>query len=497
MRTRFAPSPTGFLHIGGLRTALYTYLLAKQSGGTFILRIEDTDQAREVPGAVENILQSLRWAGIEPDEGMVLKDGIAAERGEYGPYTQSQRTAHYKQYADQLLASGHAYRCFCTPQRLEQMRNDQQARKLPPMYDRTCLKIDPGEAAKRAEGGEPCIIRMRIPDHRTIRFTDDVRGDISFESHTVDDQVLIKSDGMPTYHLAHVVDDHLMRIDLVTRGEEWLSSLPKHLLLFEMLGWTPPRYAHFSLLLNKDKTKLSKRQNAVSVDDYREKGYLPEALLNFLALLGWNPGPVARERQGGHKEEIFTLEELISLFSLERVQKAGAIFDMEKLDWLQGQWIRSLSMEQFVERVRPLVEQAIPEAKDDAHFEKKAALIRERITFFHEAPDMVGFFYVAPTVHSEMLANDKQKVTADQLPALLEIIADTLSGIDDAQWNDETLLAAFRTRMESEKLKLGQLLWPLRAALTGRPYSPGAVEVAALLGKQETLNRIAQAQAAI
>jgi nondiscriminating glutamyl-tRNA synthetase len=488
MRTRFAPSPTGFLHVGGLRTALYTWLAAKQAGGTFVLRIEDTDQEREVPGATEAILHALRWAGIDPEEGVVLSAGAISQRGEHGPYIQSQRLDLYKRHADMLLESGHAYRCFCTPERLEQMRTDQQARKLPPMYDRKCAKLDPAEAARRAEAGESHVIRLKVPDRRTVRFTDEVRGELSFESHTVDDQVLMKSDGYPTYHLAHVVDDHHMRIDLVTRGEEWLSSLPKHLLLFEAFGWPAPRYAHFSLLLNKDKTKLSKRQGSVSVEEYQAKGYLPEALLNFLALLGWNPGTT---------QELFSLDELREAFSLERVQKAGAIFDLEKLDWLQGQWIRRLEPADFVERVRTVVEHAIPEAKNDPLFEQKALLIRERITFFSESPDMLGFFYREPEAKPELLANDKQKVKPDDLPRLLPIILDILQGIDENRWDDQHLLSAFRARMETEGLKLGQLLWPLRAALTGREYSPGAVEVAHILGKPESIRRVEKAMEAL
>ncbi len=290
MRTRFAPSPTGMLHIGGLRTALYAWLVAKQTDGAFFLRIEDTDQAREVAGAVDVILKGMMWAGIPPDEGVVMVDGVVSEQGEHGPYFQSKRLALYTQYAAELVASGHAYPCFCTAERLEKMRNDQAARHVAPMYDRCCLKLSKEEVHAKIAAGERHVIRMKVPHEETITFTDDVRGLVSFQGHTIDDQVLVKSDGVPTYHLAHVVDDHLMETDIVIRGEEWLSSLPKHVLLFRALGWTPPRYAHLSLLLNKDKTKLSKRQGSVAVDEYIEKGYLPEAMINFLAMLGWNPG---------------------------------------------------------------------------------------------------------------------------------------------------------------------------------------------------------------
>jgi glutamyl-tRNA synthetase len=481
MRTRFAPSPTGSLHVGGLRTALYSYLLAKQADGKFFLRIEDTDQAREVAGAVDVILRGLSWAGIAPDEGVVLIDGLPGEQGTHGPYYQSKRLPLYRKHVDQLLAEGHAYPCFCSAERLEKMRNDQAARHVAPMYDRQCLKLSKEEVAERIAKKEPHVIRMKVPHEETVTFSDDVRGTVSFQGKTIDDQVLLKSDGFPTYHLAHVVDDHLMETDIVLRGEEWLSSLPKHLLLFRMLGWTPPRYAHVSLLLNKDKTKLSKRQNSVSVDEYIEQGFLPEALLNFLAMLGWNSGTT---------QDIFTLQELIEQFSLERVQKAGAIFDLEKLTWLQGQWMRKLTTEEFTKRILPIVEKEHPEAAGDADFKKKAALIQERITFFKEAPDMLGFFYKHPTVTMELLASKKQKITEEDVPRLVHILIDTLEAIDAKDWDEEHIEAAIRAALEREQLKLGQLLWPLRAMLTGREYSPGAFEVAAILGKETVMKRL-------
>ncbi len=486
MRTRFAPSPTGLLHVGGLRTALFSWLVAKQSGGTFILRIEDTDREREVPGALENILQALEWAGLSPDEGVVLEDGVVSQKGGHGPYIQSQRFDIYKEHADMLLKSGHAYHCFCTAQRLEEMRNAQAARHQAPMYDRMCLKLSPDDIQKKIEAGEPHVLRLKVPHHETIEHFDEIRGKVSFQGHTIDDQVLLKSDGFPTYHLANVVDDHHMKIDLVLRGEEWLSSLPKHILLFRAFGWEPPKYAHVSLLLNPDRTKLSKRQGSVSVQEYIDKGYLPEALLNFIALLGWNPGTV---------QEMFTLEELKQAFSLDRVQSAGAVFDTAKLDWLQGQWMRKLTIEEFVKRIKDQVVEKHPAATNDEHFHKKAALIQERITFFHEAPDMLGYFYEEPTASVELLANAKQKVTPEILPAILELLQNTLSGIDESNWNEEHLLATFRSLTETSGYKLGQMLWPLRAALTGRDYSPGAIEVATMLGKKETLKRIGKAMA--
>lgn len=488
MRTRFPPSPTGLLHVGGLRTALYNYLLTKQTKGTFILRIEDTDQEREVKGATEDIVNSLAWAGIHPDEGVILKDGVIAEKGAHGPYIQSRRTQIYKDHAEKLLAGGHAYRCFCTKERLDHMRKLQEERKLPPMYDQHCMQLSQEDVKAKMDAGEKHVVRLKVPRKRTIEYMDEIRGKMSFQGHTVDDQVLLKSDGFPTYHLANVIDDHMMEVDLVLRGEEWLSSVPKHLLLYEAFGWAPPRFGHVPLLLNADKSKLSKRHNSVSVREYIDRGYLPEVLLNFLALLGWNPGTT---------QEIFTMEELITQFSLDRVQKAGAIFDLTKLDWLQGQWIRKMDKAEFAGRVKQLAAETLPAVMQDKAFDEKAALIQDRITFFKEAPEMLGFFYEEPTVTKELLVNEKQKVSEADLPMLLKAIVEVVEAIPEKDWTTENILAAFRAAMETKKLKLGQLLWPLRAALTGRMYSPGAVEVAAVLGKTTTQRRLASTLALV
>lgn len=495
MRTRFAPSPTGQLHVGGLRTALYSYLLARQTGGAFLLRIEDTDREREVPGATEAILQGLHWAGMAPDEGVMLENNVIAQKGGKGPYKQSERLAIYREYLQTLVDRGLAYYAFDTVEELERMRAEEMQRGNPsPSYNarirmrmKNALTLPADEVQRRIDAGENYVIRLKVDPDQTIEFDDDIRGRLSFDGKTVDDQVLMKGDGFPTYHLAHVVDDHLMEIDLVIRGEEWLSSLPKHLLIFRALGWEPPRYAHVPLLLNKDKSKLSKRQNAVSVEDYVQKGYLPEAIVNFLAMLGWNPGTT---------QDIFTMEELIEQFTLDRVQKSGAIFDLEKLDWLQGQWIRRLSRDDFAARIRPLVSAAYPSAAEDAAFTHKASLIQERILFFHEAPNMLGFFYEAPAPNKELMANKKQKVEPADVPRFLDILHGVLNGIPDGDWTAERILHDVRTSLETNGLKLGQLLWPLRALLTGRPYSPGAVEVADVLGKEETMRRLAAARAA-
>ncbi len=480
MRTRFPPSPTGFLHVGALRTALFAWLMARKTKGTFVLRIEDTDQAREVPGATQNILETLAWVGLSPDEGVVLtSSGVITEEGPYGPYFQSKRIDLYKQYADELVRHGHAYPCFCTTERLEQMRKMQQERKVAPMYDRTCLSLSKEEVATRIAAAEKHVIRLKVPREEIVSYDDQIYGHLTFKGHTIDDQVLLKSDGFPTYHLAHVVDDHLMKTDLVTRGEEWLSSLPKHLILFRAFGWEAPGYAHVPLILNKDRTKLSKRRNSVAADEYRKKGYLPEALLNFLILLGWNPGT---------EQELFSIEELIDAFSLERVQKSSAVFDLEKLDWIQGQWMRRIPVEEFASRILPLVHEKFPQAKLDAHFLKCAALIQERITFFIEAPDMLAFIYRRPSVSPEEIANPKQKVTPELVPQILKAMEATLKPLND--WSVPGLTAALDAAMESHGWKRGQVLWVLRVALTGRPFSPGAYEVAAALGKEETLRRL-------
>lgn len=494
MKTRFAPSPTGFLHIGGLRTALFAYLVAKQSGGTFFVRVEDTDRERFVEGAIEQMLRTLAWAGIAPEEGVVLQGDGWMQKGTHGPYIQSERLEIYREHVQKLLDSGHAYYAFDTKDEIEQMRNEEQARGNPaPKYDssvrmrmRNSLTLSAEEVQSLLDADTEYVIRFKTPEHRTITFEDDIRGKVQFASHEVDDQVLMKSDGFPTYHLAHVVDDHLMQTDIVIRGEEWLPSLPKHILLFEAFEFPLPRFAHVPLLLNHDRTKLSKRQSSVSVDEYREKGYLPEAILNFVALLGWNPGST---------QEIFTLTELVDAFSLERIQKAGAVFDADKLDWLQGQWVRTLPVEQFAERILPLVAEAYPAASDDATFVARAGLIHDRITVLSEAPEMLSYFYEEPQVSVELLASPKQKVTEGMLPEILDVLIAKLEAHSD--WANEPLKDMLFALADEKEWKKGQLLWPLRAALTGKPFSPGAYEVAAALGKEETIKRLQAARSRI
>ncbi|MDD3896343.1 MAG: glutamate--tRNA ligase [Candidatus Peribacteraceae bacterium] len=499
MRTRFAPSPTGFLHVGGLRTALYAYLLAKQSKDAFILRIEDTDQERSIPGAIENILHTLHWAGLHPDEGAIVRDGVMAQVGDRGPYIQSERLPLYRKYAEELVDIGAAYYAFDTKEELDQMRDEMTRDGIAaPRYDasvrmrmKNSLTLKKEEVTIRLEKGEPYVIRMKVEPNQLITFEDDIRGKLEFQGKTVDDQVLLKSDGFPTYHLAHVVDDHLMDIQIVIRGEEWLSSLPKHLLLFQYFGWKEPRYAHVPLLLNKDKSKLSKRQGDVAAEDYIKKGYLPEALLNFLALLGWNPGTT---------QELFSLQDLIDGFSLDRVQKGGAIFDTEKLDWLQGQWIRRFPPAEFAAKILPFVARKYPEANEDKKFDQKAALIQERITFCKEAPEMLSYFYKEPKFDLDLVANKKQKVAKELLPEIIDDQINRLASIPNDEWNVnkiKLILGFYDKTLNHLKLKRGQYLWPLRAILTGLPFSPGAFEVAAALGRETTLKRLEAARKAI
>ena len=333
VRVRFAPSPTGFLHIGGLRTALYNYLFAKKNGGKFVLRIEDTDQTRLVEGAIESLINSLEWSGITYDEGVFIKEGEVVEEGENGPYIQSHRLDIYKKYVDQLLESGHAYHCFCDKERLDNLREEQRAAGKIPKYDGKCKGLTKEEAEEKVANGEEYVVRLKMPKNQDLEFDDLVRGHISINSKDVDDQVLLKSDGFPTYHMAVVVDDHLMGITHAVRGEEWISSTPKHVYLFEALGWESPKYVHLPTVLNSNRKKLSKREGDVSVEDFQKSGYLPEGLVNYLALVGWSP-------EGN--EEIMSLEEMEKQFSFDRVASAGGIFDRKKLDWVNSHYMKQL-----------------------------------------------------------------------------------------------------------------------------------------------------------
>ncbi len=489
IRTRFAPSPTGFLHIGGLRTALYSYLFARQNSGQFVLRIEDTDRSRAVDGAVENLVRSLKWAGIVPDEGVMLaSDGTLTEKGEYGPYTQSQRLAIYREHVERLIESGHAYYCFCDKERLDRMRKEQQHAKKPPMYDRHCRALDPAKAAARAAAGEAHVVRLAVPDSEEIVFEDAVRGTVRINSATVDDQVILKSDGFPTYHLASVVDDHLMRITHVIRGEEWLPSTPKHILLYRAFGWAPPTFAHVPLLLNPDKSKLSKRQGDVAVEDYMTKGFLPEALVNFVALLGWNPGK-------GEVQEIFTLDELLECFSLDGVNKAGAVCDLSRLRWFNAQHIKRLAPEELLERALPFLQKqdffrtAESQYTAQEYLVRVATVVQERLeTLVDFGVEQSSYFFTRPTVEPALL---RWKENTDaQTRAALEQAHRVFVAVDESDWTREHLTEVL---MAAAGDKRGDFLWPLRAALTGAQRSPSPMDCAWVLGKAETLARIEKA----
>lgn len=474
VRVRFAPSPTGFLHVGGLRTALFNYLFARKNEGVFVLRIEDTDRSRYVEGAVEGLIDTLYWAGLTYDEG-------PGKGGPHGPYIQSQRIDVYRAHVSQLLEGGKGYRCFCTPERLEEMRKEFERRKISPKYDRTCLRLSAEEVRRNLDGGKPFVIRMKIPEARTVAFDDLIRGRVEFLSDRLDDQVLMKSDGYPTYHLANVVDDHLMGISHVIRGEEWISSTPKHILLYEYFGWEIPKFAHLPLLLNPDRSKLSKRQGDVAVEEYREKGFLPEALVNFVALLGWNPGD---------QREVFTLEQLVQEFSLERVGKAGAIFNLEKLKWLNFQHLR---MKPDAEVLGMLKEHLAQSEIGDKQFEdgylmKVIDAMRERVAFVKDFVQKSPYFFEAP-VHSNSDAVKKRwkPGAPDQLKKLIE----EFSRLENPKKEDYE--AALHRAAEASNIGHGQLIHAVRWAASGMDVGPGLYDILWILGKEETIRRIRSA----
>lgn len=474
VRVRYAPSPTGFLHIGGLRTALYNYLFARHHNGKFILRVEDTDRARFVEGAVEDFLYMLDWAGIEIDEGP-NKDGG------YGPYYQSQRLDLYEKHAKQLLDEGKAYRCFCSSERLDQMRKFQEKSKLPPKYDRTCLRLSQDEIQKKLEADESFTVRMKVPDDTTIRFTDLIRGEVEFSSFNVDDQVLVKSDGYPTYHLANVVDDHFMKISHVIRGEEWVSSTPKHVLLYQYFGWELPQFAHLPLLLNADRSKMSKRQGDVEARAYPPKGYLKEAVVNFIALLGWNPGD---------EREIFTMEELIKEFSIERIHKAGAIFNVEKLNWLNTMHIRRKSDEEIYDMLKSDLENHGYSDYPKQYVLRAIGLMKERINFVSELLTFSGYFFKDPeTFDAEGI---KKRWTPDA-KIRLAAIADRLEKLE--MFTHDEIEKTFRSYSDEIKIKASELIHPVRLAISGMTLGPGLFDLIAVLDQQTVIRRIRHAVA--
>jgi glutamyl-tRNA synthetase len=469
IRVRFAPSPTGYLHVGGVRTALYNWLLARQKGGTFLLRIEDTDRSRFVEDAEKDILDNLAWCGLNPDEGV----GAGGDRG---PYRQSERLHIYRDHARRLVDQGHAYRCFCTPERLEAMRREQERAGLATMYDRTCRALDPAQARRRAEAGEAHVVRMVVPDGETVVVEDLIRGPVAFHTSQVDDQVLLKSDGFPTYHLAAVVDDHLMEITHVIRGEEWLSSTPKHLLLYRYFGWEPPAFAHLPLILNKQGKKLSKRDGDVSASAYRQQGYLPEGLLNFLALLGWSPGD---------DREFFTLDDLVRSFSLERVNKAGAVFDFDKLRHIQALHMRALGPEEVARRALPFFAASGLPTPPLEYVARVAAVMGERAVLLTDLVSGAPYFYLDPTEYD---AKTVQKRWKAHTPELLGAWTEELAALP--AWTAAILEESCRRFAEKRGVGAGELIHPARLCLSGLGVGPGLFEMMEVLGRETCLRRL-------
>jgi glutamyl-tRNA synthetase len=482
-RLRFAPSPTGFQHIGGLRTALFSWLFARHTGGKFVLRVEDTDVARTIYGAVDDILDGFAWLGMDIDEGPVVG-------GPYGPYYQTQRRALYQQYAHRLIASGHAYRCYCTPTRLEQVRQEQMAQKLPPRYDRHCRYLSEEERAANDAAGLAWTVRFAMPlDGETV-VHDELHGDITFKNADIDDFIVLKSDGLPTYHLAHVVDDHLMEITHLLRAEEWISSAPRHVNIWKALGWEQPLLYHVPDVLGKDKKKLSKRHSAPSWRDFRDQGFLPEAVFNFMALIGWSYDD---------KTEFFTRDELIAAFTLERVGKAGGIYDAEKLEWMNGVYIRKLSLEEFTLRTLPYMERpeargglpnSIPRPLDFDYASRVLALEQERLRTLGEAAHAVSFFYSEDVAYDTALLIQKG-MDAARTRAALARARDLLNGLES--WSHDAMEAPMRALAEELGLKPGQLFGPVRVAVSGRTATPPLFAMMEVLGRERTMQRIEKA----
>lgn len=471
IRTRFAPSPTGYLHLGGLRTALYTYLLAKKNHGVFVLRIEDTDQEREVEGAVELIYQSLHLAGLIYDEGPDIG-------GDYGPYIQTQRKSLYLPQAMKLVETGAAYPCFCTKEELEERRKAAEARGETFKYDKHCLNIPKEEALKRMQSGESFVIRQNIPQSGNAGFDDLLYGHIEVPCDTLDDNVLIKADGLPTYNFANVVDDHLMGITHVTRGTEYLSSAPKYNLLYEAFGWTPPLYLHLPVVMKDQTRKLSKRYGDPSFEDLLDMGYLKEAIINFIALLGWSPG---------NDREFFTLDELVEAFDPAGLNKSPAIFNMDKLNWFNAEYIRKLPFERYLELASPWFDKALNGTGMD--YKRLAELMQGRTEVFSKIPEMIAFLKEMPEYELSLYENKKQKSSLESAVSALEFCKHELENLHP--FTESAIHEHLLNAIAQAGLKNGAVLWPLRIAISGLQSTPGgAIELLYLLGKEESLRRI-------
>ncbi|HHE41784.1 MAG TPA: glutamate--tRNA ligase [Dehalococcoidia bacterium] len=470
VRVRFAPSPTGFPHVGNIRTALFNWLFARHHGGVFVLRIEDTDVSRRVEGAVEAILDSLQWLGLDWDE---------------GPVFQSDRLALYQAEADRMIRSGHAYRCFCTPERLEQVRAELAKRRLPPRYDGHCRNLEPDEVARRCAAGEPSVVRFKMPREGETTFTDLIHGNVTFSNKTLSDYVLLKSDGYPTYHLANVVDDHYMGITHVLRADEWISSTPLHILIYNALGWEPAAFAHLPMILGPDKSKLSKRHGATTVSEYRDAGYLPEAIVNFLALLGWSLDD---------KTDLLTREELVANFSLERINKTAAVFNKPKLDWMNGIYIRKLSPEEFAQQAIPYLERdlppSVPRPLSMQYVIRVGQLVQERIKLLGELGKLCDFFFVENITYppETLLVKGLNRDTA--VAALSRVLAE-LNRLDN--WSSAMIEGVLRPLSEETALSTRQLFGMIRVAVTGKTATPPLFETMNVLGRERCILRIQNA----
>ena len=471
VRTRYAPSPTGFMHVGNLRTALYEYLIAKSQQGRFILRIEDTDRERLVEGAVDVIYNTLKVAGLSHDEGPDVG-------GEYGPYVQSERRDMYLPYAEQLIKEGKAYRCFCTKERLEKLSEE----TVGGGYDGHCRDLPQEEIDRLLGEGVPYVIRQKMPTEGSTTFSDAVFGEITVENSELTDQILIKSDGYPTYNFANVIDDHTMGITHVVRGCEYLSSTPKYNLLYEAFGWEIPTYVHLPLIMGKNEdgsvSKLSKRHGSTGFEDLVQDGYLPEAIINYIALLGWCPKS---------NQEIFSLQELCENFHVDEISKSPSVFDYDKLSWLNGEYLRGMSAEEFAEVADPYFKEVFGDEPYDAM--KLTAILQQRTVKLTEIPPMIDFLRELPQYDKELFVNKKSKTNLENAPVLLKAVYDRLSALES--WNCDAIKELLISMAEEMELKNGTVMWPARIAVAGKTVTPGgAVEILDILGKEESLRRM-------
>ena len=490
VRVRFAPSPTGFVHIGSLRTALYNFLYARKMQGNYVLRVEDTDRTRLVEGAVEGMLSAMNWAGVNHDEGVMLSDdNKVVQNGDCGPYIQSERLDIYKEHIKTLIDKGDAYYCFCSRSRLDRIREQQKNEGLDPKYDGHCRELSQEEIQDKLDKGEDYVIRMKLPENKSITFNDIVRGKVSIHTSDMDDQVLIKADGFPTYHFAVVVDDHMMDITHVIRGEEWLTSTPKHVLLYQMFGWKAPTFVHLPNILNADRKKLSKRQGDVAVEDFRNKGYLPEALVNYIALVGWSPED---------NKEIFSMPELIEAFSLERVSKSGGVFDTAKLNWVNSHYIKEADTQRLVDLASKFVlkEKLMSEQEVKANNEwllLAMDTVKDRLDYLAQFPEEIKSFLNSAMPELEDEAKEFMKLEhmmelADELEAKITA-ADTIT--------PDFVSAMFKEIQKEKGIKGKNLFMGTRVIITGQNHGPDIPMVLSLLGKEKALSRIEQAKAHI